>query len=60
MRAFETKTGAPRPISPMMHLNTTARFEKEKVEKEEKAVEKEKNGLSNEVQSSNVWGNITL
>ncbi|KAI5412383.1 DNA glycosylase/AP lyase ROS1 isoform X3 [Lathyrus oleraceus] len=59
VRAFETKTGAPRPISPMMHLNTTARFEKEKVEKEKKAVEKEKNGLSNEVQSSNAWGNIT-
>ncbi|CAK8535339.1 unnamed protein product [Lathyrus sativus] len=45
VRAFETKTGAPRPISPMMHLSTTA---KERVEKEKKAVENEKNVLPNE------------
>lgn len=33
---FEIKTRASRPISLMMHLNTTTRFEKEKVEKGKK------------------------
>ncbi|KAL5081871.1 hypothetical protein RYX36_010292 [Vicia faba] len=52
VRAFDIKTGAPRPISTLLHQNTTARFEKDRVEKEKKALEKEKSELPNELLAS--------
>ncbi|XP_058779731.1 DNA glycosylase/AP lyase ROS1-like [Vicia villosa] len=58
VRAFDTKTGAPKPISSLLHLNTTARFEKERVEKEKKAVEKEKSESPNELLAANHDRNI--